>query len=143
MEPADYRLVRSQITTGIMIAIKRPVLQPSPDHRFSYWLYGERKFEQTIPVEIPRPTPCLVCSYKNEKTVDFSLLTVDESVFQHCLTMLTDEELFILNSLLDDDRHIYQVMIQEQYQNYKRALIEMLKQKLSERMSSLSALTIE
>lgn len=121
MEPADYRLVRSQITAGIMIPIKRQVFPQQIDHSFSYWLYGERKSIEKIPVNLFRSNSCEICQ-KDSYREDFSLLNVDFHLFQHSLPLFNLDQLTNLNSLLDEDRKSYQLAIQQQYQSYRRIL---------------------
>ncbi|CAF1100467.1 unnamed protein product [Rotaria sordida] len=133
MQPADYRLVRSHIEAGIMMAIKRHVFPKTLDDYFSYWLYGQRKSTEQIPVNLSRSIPCLVCSNNNANCEDFSLLTVDMNSFLQCLPLLNTEELSILYSLLDGDQKVYQHAIRQQYQDYKQQLIEILKRKRNER----------
>jgi hypothetical protein len=132
MQPADYRLVRSHIKTGIMIPIKRDVFPKTIDHYFSYWLYGQRKSTEQISVNLPRSMPCLVCSDEIIKSEDFSLLTVDINLFLRCLPLLNHQQLSILNSLLDGDQQLYQDAIRHQYHHYKQTLIKNLKRKRSE-----------
>jgi hypothetical protein len=122
MQPADYRLVRSQINNGIMIAIKRNVFPKTIDHYFSYWLYGQRKS-----IQLPRSI-----SYSDDqiKSEDFSLLTVDINLFLRCLPLLDKQQLSILYSLLDDDQQTYQYVIRQQYQDYKQRLEDILKRKI-------------
>jgi hypothetical protein len=132
MQSADYRLVRSHITTGIMISVKRNVFPKSIDHYFSYWLYGQGKLTEQIPANLPLNQSCLVCSHENKKCEDFSLITVDINLFLRCLPLLNNEQLSILYSLIDDDRQLYQNLIRQQYQNYKQILRQILKQKHSE-----------
>ncbi|UJR23996.1 hypothetical protein I4U23_026962 [Adineta vaga] len=121
MQAADYRLVRSQITAGMMRGIKYSVLPKTVDHYFSYWLYGERKSTKQFLVNLPQSTSCLICS----KTEDeISLLNVDLYSFLHCLSLFNHEQLSILYSLLNDDRLVYENAIRQQYENYRRILIE-------------------
>lgn len=129
MQPADYRLVRSHIKAGIMMATKRNVFPKVIDHYFSYWLYGQRKSIEQIPVDIPGSMSCLVCSNDKIKSEDFSLLTVDINVFLRCLPLLNNEQLSILYSLLNDDQQSYQYAIRQQYQDYRQQLIEILRKK--------------
>jgi hypothetical protein len=129
MQPADYRLVRSHIKTGIMMSIKRNVFPKTMDNYFSYWLYGQRKSTEQISVDLPRSMPCLVCSYDNINCQEFSLLTIDMNLFLRFLPLLNNQQLSILYSLLDDDQQLYQYTIREQYQNYKQRLIQILKRK--------------
>ncbi|CAF1159276.1 unnamed protein product [Adineta steineri] len=127
MQPADYRLVRSQIQAGVMIPIKRTIYPKTIDHFFSYWLYGQKKSIEQIPVNLPRSMPCLVCSDNNNtKYEDFSLLTVDINLFLRCLPLLNNEQLSILYTLLNDDQQSYQYAIRQQYQNYKQRLLTIL-----------------
>lgn len=131
MKPADYRLVRSKISTGISIGIKRQVLSKKEDDQtFSYWLYGERKMKKQFPILIHRSIPCLICSSNQEKNKEFSLLTVNESLFQHCLFIFNHQQLSILYSLLENDYQSYQDQIQQEYLQYQNILIQILKQKL-------------
>jgi hypothetical protein len=132
MQPADYRLVRSHIKPGIMMAIKRNVFPKTIDHYFSYWLYGQRKSIEQIPFNLPGSSSCLVCSDDNITSEDFSLLTVDMNLFLRCLPLLNNEQLSILYSLLDDDQQSYQYAIRQQYQDYKQRLIEILSRKTNE-----------
>jgi hypothetical protein len=129
MQPADYRLVRSQIKDGIMMAIKRNVFPKTIDHFFSYWLYGQRKSTEQISAQLPRSMPCLVCSDDRIKSDDFSLLNVDMNLFLRCLPLLDNQQLSILYSLLDDDQQSYQYAIRQQYQDYKQRLLDILKRK--------------
>jgi hypothetical protein len=129
MQPADYRLVRSHIKAGIMMANKRNVFPKTIDHYFSYWLYGKRKSIEQISVNLPRSMPCLVCSDENIKSEDFSLLTVDINEFLRCLSSLNDQQLSVLYLLLNGDQQVYQYAIREQYQTYKQRLIQLLKKK--------------
>jgi hypothetical protein len=132
MQAADYRLVRSHITVGIMMGIKQSVLPKTVDYYFSYWLYGQRKSTEQILVNLPRSMPCLVCSQENSKYDDVSLLNVDFNSFLQCLPFFHNEKLSILYSLLDDDRHVYQNAIRQQYEDYKQILIQNLKEKFTE-----------
>jgi hypothetical protein len=132
MQPTDYRLVRSHITTGIMLGIKQSVLPKTVDHYFSYWLYGQRKSTEQISVSLPRLMPCLVCSQENSQHDDVSLLNVDFNSFVQCLPLFDNEQLSILYSLLDDDRQVYQNAIRQQYEDYKQILIRNLTRKLDE-----------
>jgi len=133
MQPADYRLVRSHVKPGIMMAIKRHVFPKTIDHYFSYWLYGQRKSIEQISVNLPRSISCLVCSDDDYiKSHHFSLLTVDMNLFLRCLPLLNNEQLSILYSLLDDDQQSYQYAIRQQYQDYKQRLIEILNRKTNE-----------
>jgi hypothetical protein len=132
MQPADYRLVRSHIKPGIMMAIKRNIFSKTIDHYFSYWLYGQRKSIEQIPFNLPGSSSCLVCSDDNITSEDFSLLTVDMNLFLRCLPLLNNEQLSILYSLLDDDQQSYQYAIRQQYQDYKQRLIEILNRKTNE-----------
>ncbi len=129
MQPADYRLVRSHIKTGIMMSIKRNVFPKTMDNYFSYWLYGQRKSTEQISVNLPRSMPCLVCSDDRIKSDDFSLLNVDMNLFLRCLPLLDNQQLSILYSLLDDDQQSYQYAIRQQYQDYKQRLLDILKRK--------------
>jgi hypothetical protein len=129
MQPADYRLVRSHIKEGIMMAIKRNVFPKTIDHYFSYWLYGQRKSTEQISVQLPRSMPCLVCSDDQVKSEDFSLLTVDINLFLRCLPLLDHQQLSILYSLLDEDQQSYQYAIRQQYYDYKQRLEEILTRK--------------
>jgi hypothetical protein len=129
MQPADYRLVRSHIKEGIMMAIKRNVFPKTIDHYFSYWLYGQRKSTEQISVQLPRSMPCLVCSDDQVKLEDFSLLTVDINLFLRCLPLLDHQQLSILYSLLDEDQQSYQYAIRQQYYDYKQRLEEILTRK--------------
>ncbi|CAF1091263.1 unnamed protein product [Rotaria sp. Silwood1] len=131
MQAADYRLVRSHITTGIMMGIKQSVVPKTIDHYFSYWLYGERKSTKQILVNIPRSIPCLVCSQENCQYDDISLLNVDLNSFLQCLPLFNNEQLAILYSLLDDDRQVYEDTIRQQYAQYQQILIKQLKEKLA------------
>ena len=132
MQPADYRLVRSQIKVGTMMAIRRSVFPKIIDHFFSYWLYGQRKSIEQIPVHFPGSMSCLVCSDESIKFQDFSLLTVDMNLFLRCLLLLNNEQLSILYSLLNDDQQTYRYAIQQQYQDYKQRLRQILKTKNNE-----------
>jgi hypothetical protein len=131
MQAADYRLVRSHITSGIMIGIKQSVVPKTIDEYFSYWLYGQRKSIEEIPVSLPRLMPCLVCSHENTKYDDVSLLNVKFHLFVQCLPLFDNEQLTILYSLLDDDRQVYENAIRQQYGNYKQILIKQLRTKLT------------
>ena len=117
MQPADYRLVRSQITAGTMMPIKRSVVPRTIDQYFSSWLYGERKSTVEIPVHLSR---------QDRPDEDFSLLTVDVRLFGQCLPTFSEEQLFILHSLLDGDRQIFERTIREQYRHYREMLIHFL-----------------
>lgn len=131
MQATDYRLVRTQITPGIMFGIKHSVLPKSVDHYFSYWLYGQRKSTKQFLVDLPRATPCLACSEESsQREVDISLLNVDFNSFFHCLPLFNQEQLSLLYSLLDDDRLVYENTIRQQYDNYKQILLENLQNKL-------------
>jgi hypothetical protein len=132
MHTADYRLVRSHITTGIMMGIKQSVLPKTVDYYFSYWLYGQRKSTEQIFVNLSRSMPCLVCSQENPKHHDGSLLTVDFNSFLQCLPLFDNEQLSILDSLLDTDRYVYQNAIRQQYEDYKQILQKNLRKKLTE-----------
>lgn len=132
MQPADYRLVRSRINVGIMLGIKQSVLPKTIDNYFSSWLYGQRKSIEQIPVDLPGSVPCLVCSEETPKQSDVSLLTVDLHLFLQCLPLFNNEQLSILYSLLDDDRHVYENAIRQQYEDYKRILIQNLNKKFAE-----------
>ncbi|CAF1121426.1 unnamed protein product [Adineta steineri] len=127
MQAADYRLVRSQITTGIMRGIKQSVRPQVVDIYFSYWLYGERKSIEQIPVNLSQSISCHICSQENN---DFSLLNIDLNLFLRCLPLFNNEQLSIIYSLLDDDQQIYRNAIRQQYENYKQILIQNLKAKL-------------
>ncbi|CAF3411860.1 unnamed protein product [Rotaria sp. Silwood2] len=131
MQPADYRLVLSHITAGIMMGIKQSVVPKTIDYYFSYWLYGQRKTTKQILVHIPRSIPCLVCSQENRQHDDVSLLNVDLNSFIQCLSLFNNKELAILYSLLDDDRQVYDNVIRQQYGQYKQILIKQLKEKLT------------
>jgi hypothetical protein len=131
MQTADYRLVRSHINAGIMMGIKQSVLPKTVDHYFSSWLYGQQKSTEQIPVGLYRSMPCLVCSEENPKYDDVSLLNVDLNSFIPCLPLFNNEQLSILYSLLDDDRQVYEHAIRQQYGDYKRILIQNLKEKLA------------
>ncbi|UJR24784.1 hypothetical protein I4U23_006159 [Adineta vaga] len=124
MKAADYRLVRSHIQYGIMMAIKRTVFPRTIEHYFSSWLYGEKKSIEQISIDLPRSIPCLVCSHENISNEEFSLLTVDMNLFLRCLSMLNNEQLSILYSLLYEDEQSYENVIREQYRNYKQYLLE-------------------
>ncbi|CAF1268132.1 unnamed protein product [Rotaria sp. Silwood1] len=137
MQPADYRLVRSHIKAGIMMAIKRQVFPKTLDYYFSYWLYGQRKSTEQIPVNLSRSGPCLVCSNNNVKCENFSLLTVDINSFLRCLPLLDNEQLSILYSLLDIDQQSYQSAIRKQYQDYKQQLIEILQRKTNQQLNPI------
>lgn len=131
MQAADYRLVRSHITAGIMMGIKHSVLPKTVDHYFSYWLYGKRRSTKQILVNLPRPMPCLVCSKEYIQHEDISLLTVDFYLFIQCLPLFNSEQLAIVYSLLDDDRQFYENTIRQQYGSYKHLLIQLLRKKLA------------
>ena len=124
MQPADYRLVRSQITAATMMPIKRSVFPRTIDQYFSSWLYGERKSTVEIPVHLSRPDRC--CQDRHDEDEDFSLLTVDVRLFRQCLPTFSEEQLFILHSLLDGDRQIFERTIHEQYRHYREMLIHFL-----------------
>ena len=128
MQPADYRLVRSHIQAGIMMAIKRDVYPKTVDCHFSSWLYGQKKSTEQIPVNLSRSMPCLICSNDYFKHEDFSLLNVDMNSFLRCLPLLNHQQLSILYSLLDDDQQSYQYAVRQQYHHYK----QLLKTKLSQ-----------
>jgi len=132
MQAADYRLVRSHITAGIMIGNKQSVLSKTVDDYFSLWLYGQRKSTKQISVYLSRSIPCLICSEETPKQSDVSLLTVDFHLFLQCLPLFNNEQLSILYSLLDDDRHVYENAIRQQYEDYKQILIQNLKEKFAE-----------
>ena len=132
MQAADYRLVRSHLTVGMMIGIKQSVLPKTVDEYFSSWLYGQRKSTEYIPIHLSRSTPCLVCSQEKCKQSDVSLLMVDFHLFLQCLPLFNSEQLSILYSLLDDDRHVYENAVRQQYEDYKQRLIRNLKEKLAE-----------
>jgi hypothetical protein len=132
MQAADYRLVRSHITAGIMMGIKQSVLPKTVDYYFSYWLYGERKSTKQILVNLPRSMPCLVCSQENFNHCDISLLNVDFNSFIQCLPLFNNEQLSILNSLLDYDRHVYHNIIRQQYEDYKQILRQNFRKKLDQ-----------
>ncbi|CAF3826863.1 unnamed protein product [Adineta steineri] len=110
MQAADYRLVRSQITTGIMRGIKQSVRPQVVDIYFSYWLYGERKSIEQIPVNLSQSISCHICSQEND---DFSLLNIDLNLFLRCLPLFNNEQLSIIYSLLDDDQQIYRNAIRQ------------------------------
>jgi hypothetical protein len=129
METADYRLVRSHINAGIMMGIKQSVLPKTVDQYFSYWLYGQRKSTEQIPVRLCRSMPCLVCSEENSKDDDVSLLNLDLNSFVPCLPLFNNEKLSILYSLLDGDRQVYECAIREQYEDYKQILFQHLRRK--------------
>lgn len=129
MQAADYRLVRSHITAGIMMSIKHSILPKTVDHYFSCWLYGQRKSLEQFSVNLPRSMPCLVCSQENAEHDDVSLLNVDLNSFIQCLPLFNNEQLSILYSLLDDDRQVYENAIQQQYEDYKQILIQNLNEK--------------
>jgi hypothetical protein len=101
------------------------------DGYFSSWLYGQQKSTEQIPVGLYRSMPCLVCSEENPKYDDVSLLNVDLNSFIPCLPLFNNEQLSILYSLLDDDRQVYEHAIRQQYGDYKRILIQNLKEKLA------------
>jgi hypothetical protein len=132
MQAADYRLVRSCLNAGIMLGIKQSVLPKIVDDYFSSWLYGQRKSIEQIPVYLSRSIPCLVCSQQIPKQSDVSLLTVDLHLFLQCLPLFNNEQLSIIYSLLDDDRHVYQNAIRQQYEDYKWILIQNLNRKFAE-----------
>jgi hypothetical protein len=132
MQAADYRLVRSCLNAGIMLGIKQSVLPKIVDDYFSSWLYGQRKSIKQIPVYLSRSIPCLVCSQQISKQSDVSLLTVDLHLFLQCLPLFNNEQLSIIYSLLDDDRHVYEKAIRQQYEDYKWILIQNLNRKFAE-----------
>ncbi|CAF3704693.1 unnamed protein product [Rotaria sordida] len=131
MQAADYRLVRSYITAGIMMGIKQSVVPKTINNYFSYWLYGQRKSTKQILVNLSRSLPCLVCSQENHQHNYVSLLSVDLNAFIQRLSLFDNEQLAILYSLLDDDRQVYEYAIRQQYEDYKRILIKQLKEKLA------------
>ena len=133
MQAADYRLVRSQITGGIMIPTKRDVFPGVIDKYFSSWLYGEQKTSEQIAVSLPRSDPCFICDDHQRQKNQFSLLTVDLRLFQRSLPLFNTEQLSILYSLLDDDRQSYQYLIRQQYLNYRQQLIELYQLKSNQR----------
>ncbi len=82
MQAADYPLVRSHITAGIMMRIKQSVLTKTVDDYFSPWLHGQRKSTEQILVYLPQSiSPSLVCSQENPEHHDRSLLSVDLHLF--------------------------------------------------------------
>ncbi len=92
MQAADYRLVRSHVTAGIMMGIKQSVLTKTVDDYFSPWLYGQRKSTEQIPVHLSRSIPCFVCSQETSKQSDVSLLTVDLHLFLQCLPLFNNPQ---------------------------------------------------
>ena len=96
MQPADYRLVRSHIQAGIMMAIKQNVYPKIVDGHFSSWLYGQKKSSEQIPVNLSRSMLCLICSnddyFKHE---DFSLLNVIFTMFTFTYSSTIINTLFV------------------------------------------------
>lgn len=131
MQPADYRLVRSNITAGIMIPIKREVFPREMDHSFSFWLYGEKKSMQHISVPLLRSNPCEICdeNHHQQSHAHFSLLNVDLHLFQRSLPLFNFNQLSTLYTLLDEDRKSYQSAIEQQYQSYRQILIQLWRMK--------------
>ncbi|CAF3061167.1 unnamed protein product [Rotaria socialis] len=126
MQAADYRLVRSHITAGIMMGIKQSVFPKTVDDYFSYWLYGQRKSTKQILINVPGSIPCLVCSKENSQYQDICLLTIDLNSFLQYLPLFNSEQLTTLYSLLDGDRQFYEYAIRQQYKDYKQMLIQQL-----------------
>ncbi|CAF1460245.1 unnamed protein product [Rotaria magnacalcarata] len=126
MQAADYRLVRSHITAGIMIGIKQSVFPKTVDDYFSHWLYGQRKSTKQILINVPGSIPCLVCSKENSQCQDICLLTIDFNSFLQYLPLFNNEQLTTLYSLLDGDRQFYEYAIRQQYKDYKQMLIQQL-----------------
>ena len=133
MQRADYRLVRSRLTVGVMMGMKQSVFPKTIDHLFSSWLYGQRKSIEQIPVDLSRSAPCLVCSNNDPQQSDLSLINVDFNLFIQSLPLFNREQLSTLDSLLSDDRHVYENAIRQQYQLYKQMLLRILKDKLAQR----------
>lgn len=129
MQRADYRLVRSGISGGIMMAMKQSVCPNKVKHLFSSWLYGQEKSIEQIPVQIVRSTPCLVCANEYSKQSDLSLINVDINLFNQSLMVFNHEQLAILFVLLDDDRCVYEKTIRQQYGDYKQMLNNVLNNK--------------
>jgi hypothetical protein len=132
MQAADYRLVRSHLTVQIMMGIELSLLPKTVDSYLSYWLYGQRKSTDYIPVPLSRLIHCLVFSQENPEHHDGFLLIVDFNSFVQCLSLFDNEQLPILYSLIDDDRHIYENAIRQQYEDYKWILIQNLNRKFTE-----------
>ena len=133
MQAADYRVVRTRLNFGIMMGIKRSVLHQAVDGYFSSWLYGQQKSTRVIPVDLARCEPCLVCSSDEiHEKHDGCLLNVDLNSFQQCLPLFDRKQLSILNLLLDDDRHVYENAIRQQYEDYRQILKENLRQKFAQ-----------
>ena len=126
MEAADYRLVRSEISAGIMLPIKRHVVPSRPDHSFSYWLYGERKSIDALPANLMRSNPCHICQ-RDFPPEDFSLLNVDLRLVERSLPLFDLGQLITLYSLLNDDRQAFQSAIRQQYHSYRQSLLVQLR----------------
>ena len=126
MQRADYRLVRSKLSNGIMMAIKQSVFPNKVEELFSSWLYGQEKSIEQIPVQLSRSIPCLICS--NEQS-DLSLINVETNLFNQSLILFNNEQLSILFALLEDDRIVFENAIRQQYQDYKQILCKVLEKK--------------
>lgn len=131
MQRADYRLVRSKLDNGIMMAIKQSVYPKKVEELFSSWLYGHEKWIEEIPVELSRSIPCLICSNEYSKQSDLSLINVETNLFNQSLILFNNEQLSILFSLLEDDRIVFENAIRQQYHDYKQILCKVLKKKTS------------